>query len=342
MQVDVEASVIVRSRNEADRLRLTLTSLAAQSIAAEVVVVNDGSNDHTHRVLAEAARDLQLLRIDHEVALGRSAAANAGAARASGDVLIFLDGDTLAAPDLVATHLALHAARPGIVARGETHHLRRTRPFLDPEQGTPFPGQEDQVRQMPERERALARVTRAEILGDFAAIDARSQPGIYPGAGPRQLFELEMAALRDHPGCPALWIAASGSNQSVPRAAFLDAGGFDPDLSINEHRELALRLSLAGLTMVAAAARTYHMIHRSGWRDPLEDRDWEAQFYQRHPISEVALLAVLWESLSDRLAEPSRILSIPALVDAARRCDGVVGCEAVRAAHAALTGAVAQ
>jgi glycosyltransferase involved in cell wall biosynthesis len=335
----MQVSVIVRSRNEADRLRLTLASLAAQTVPAEVIVVNDGSDDHTGAVLTEASNDLRLVQIDHEVAMGRSAAANAGAARASGDVLIFLDGDTLAAPNLVATHLALHRARSGIVARGETHHLRRTRPLLDPEQGTPFPGQEDQVRLLPERERKLAQVSRAEIKDDFAGVDARSQPGIYPGAGPRQLFELEMAALRDHPDCPALWVAASGSNQSVPRAAFMDAGGFDPDLSINEHRELALRLSKAGLMMVAAGARTYHMIHRSGWRDPLEDRDWEKRFYQRHPISEVALLAVLWESLSDRIPEPSRILSIPALVEAARRCDGIVGLDAVRAAHAAMTKA---
>ena len=331
----MQVSVIVRSRNEADRLRLTLASLAAQTVPAEVIVVNDGSDDHTPAVLAEAANDLRLIRVDHAVAMGRSAAANAGADRASGDVLLFLDGDTLAAPDLVATHLALHRSRPGIVARGETHHLRRTRPLLDPEQGTPFAGQEDQVRQMPERERKLAQVSRADILGDFAGVDARSQPGIYPGAGPRQLFELEMTALRDHPDCPALWVAASGSNQSVPRAAFTAAGGFDPDLSINEHRELALRLTKAGLKMVAAGARSYHMIHRSGWRDPLEDRDWETRFYQRHPVAEVALLAVLWESLSDRLPAQSRIHSIPALVEAARRCDGVLGPEAVRAAHAA-------
>ena len=333
----MQVSVIIRSRNEADRLRLTLASLAAQTVPAEVIVVNDGSDDHTPAVLVEASVDLQLLCVDHAVAMGRSAAANAGAAHASGDVLVFLDGDTLAAPDLVATHLALHRSRPGIVARGETHHLRSTRPLLDPEQGTPFAGQEEQVRQMSERDRKRAQVTRAEIRDDFAGIDARSQPGIYPGAGPGQLFQLEMTALRNHPDCPALWVAASGSNQSVSRAAFIDAGGFDPDLSINEHRELALRLTNSGLKMVAAGARSYHMIHRSGWRDPLEDRDWEARFYQRHPVAEVALLAVLWESLSDRLPAPSRIHSIPALVEAARRCDGVLGPEAIRHVHASLT-----
>lgn len=333
----MQASVIVRSRNEADRLRLTLESLAVQTVPAEIIVVNDGSDDQTPLVLDRAALEHPLVRIDHDVAMGRSAASNAGALRASGDVLIFLDGDTLAAPDLVASHLALHRERRDALVRGRTHHLRRTRPFRDPEGGEPFPGLEDHVRKMPERERRQALVSRDDIRMNFAAIDARSQPGVYPGAGPRWLFDLEMAALRDHPDCPALWIAASGSNQSMRRDAFMDVGGFDPDLSINEHRELALRLSMAGLSLAASDGRTYHMIHRSGWRDPLVEREWEQRFYARHPISEVPLLAVLWGSLQETMPEPSRILSIPELVVAARQCDGIVGIEAIRAAHFART-----
>jgi len=37
--MSVRASVIIRSKDEADRLRLTLTSLACQSEPPEVVVV---------------------------------------------------------------------------------------------------------------------------------------------------------------------------------------------------------------------------------------------------------------------------------------------------------------
>ena len=55
----MKASVVIRSRNEADRLRLTLASLAGQSEAAEIVVVNDGSTDHTAEILAGAAGELQ-------------------------------------------------------------------------------------------------------------------------------------------------------------------------------------------------------------------------------------------------------------------------------------------
>lgn len=335
----MKATVVIRSRNEADRLRLTLASLSCQTEAAQIVVVDDGSTDHTAAVVAEAARTGDVVAIRHETALGRSAAANAGARQADGDVLIFLDGDTLAGPDLVADHMARHRASPGLVVRGETYHIRCTRPFLDPEAGTPRRGEEERVARMSAEERARSVVTREQIRHDFAAVARRGQPGVYPGYGPRKLFELEMAALRDDADCGVLWAAASGSNQSVGRAAFLESGGFHPDLTINEHRELSLRLCQAGLRMAASAARTYHLIHRSGWRDPLDDKDWEGIFYAAHPRADVALLPLLWQSLSDEkaLAEPLRISSLAQLAAIAADYPSLPRPEAVRAAYMAAS-----
>jgi len=330
----MRASVVIRSKDEADRLRLTLASLAAQTEKPQVVVVNDGSSDHTPTVMAEAAVQLDLAAVHHATPAGRSAAANAGAEKATGDILLFLDGDTLAAPDLVARHLELHRQSPGLVVRGETWHLRCTRTFLDPECGTPRPGDESRAR-MSDRERARSIVTRDQIRGDFSVIDRRGQPGIYPGFGPRKLLELEMDALKDHPGCEVLWAAASGSNQSLSRSAFIESGGFHPEISINEHRELALRLCQRGLRMAPTPARTYHMIHRSGWRDPLQDTAWENVFYDAHPIPEVALLPFLWASLSESPPLPAEafIRSLPELAVTAARYRGIAGLKSVREAH---------
>jgi hypothetical protein len=338
----MRASVIVRSKDEADRLRLTLTSLACQSEPSEVVVVDDGSSDHTLGVLDEMRDALDLTVVHHDRPAGRSAAANAGAAKACGDVLIFLDGDTLAAPDLVTRHLEHHRLDAGCVVRGETWHLRCTRLFLDPEAATPKPGEEDKVARMSAAEIARSVVTRRQIRDEFDTIDSRAQAGIYPGFGPRKLYELEMEALTTQPGCQVLWAAASGSNQSLARTTFVDSGGFHPDLTINEHRELALRLSKQGLRMLGCSGRTYHMIHRSGWRDPLSERDWEDIFYQAHPLPEVALLPLLWASLSDTETIParSRILSLPDLQAAAALCHGLEGRLAVREAHSRRAGAV--
>jgi glycosyltransferase involved in cell wall biosynthesis len=336
----MHASIIVRSKDEADRLRLTLTSLACQSVRPEVIVVNDGSSDHTRDVLDEMKRELDLITVHHDRPAGRSAAANAGAERARGDIVIFLDGDTLAAPDMVARHLEQHGGSGGLIVRGETWHLRCTRLFLDPETAKPKPGQEAQVARLSTAEIARSTVTRQQIREAFDVIDRRAQAGIYPGFGPRKLYELEMEALMTRPDCSVLWAAASGSNQSLARAAFLRSGGFHPDLTINEHRELALRLCKQGLRMVGCTGRSYHMIHRSGWRDPLLERDWEDIFYRAHPLPEVELLPMLWESLSDTVTSsaPSRILSLPALESAASLCHGLVGRQAVREAHLRYAG----
>jgi glycosyltransferase involved in cell wall biosynthesis len=317
-------SVIVRTKDEADRLRLTLTSLGSRISSGadvEVVVVDDGSSDHTDEVMDEAAGWAPLVAVRHAQAKGRGGASNAGARAASGDVLLFLDGDTLVGPDCLSRHLAFHAQAPHRLGRGETLHLRGTRYMLDPETATPRPGERERLARMPLAERDRLKVTRRQILEDFAGIDRRSEPGVYPGAGPRELYALEIAALRDHPGSSVLWAAASGSNFSVPREAFLAVGGFDEALDNNEHRELALRLCTAGCRMALVdGARTYHMTHRSGWRDPLVESDWESVFYDRHPCPEVKLLSVFWASLSGRrgLPEAMRVRSLPELERAAR------------------------
>jgi glycosyltransferase involved in cell wall biosynthesis len=331
----MRASVVIRTKDEADRLRLTLTSLAAQTEKPQVVVVDDGSSDHTAEVVAEAGRELEVVAIHNGKPIGRSSASNAGAAKATGDVVLFLDGDTMASPELVAQHMKLHRQSSGLIVRGETWHLRCTRLFLDPEAGTPRLGEEAKVSRMSEDERARSMVTRHQIQNAFVEIDSRGQPGVYPGFGPRKLLEIEMDALYSHPDCEALWAAAAGSNQSVGRAAFLEGGGFHPDISITEQREFALRLCKRGLRMAGTPARTFHMTHRSGWRDPLEETDWEQIFYEMHPIPEVALLPFLWATLSNPLPFPPQtcIRSLPELAAVANNYRGIKGLKSVREAH---------
>jgi len=175
------------------------------------------------------------------------------------------------------------------------------------------------------------------VCENFDQIDSQAHPGVYPGAGPRQLMELEMHALRSNPDCSVLWMAAAGSNLSVARGAFLEVAGFHPDLTINEHRELALKLCDAGLRMAPVSARSYHLTHRKGWRDPLADADWERVFYDAHPIPEVPLMSVFWASLSEAAPFPdaARIHSLQELETAAGRCCGITGVEKVREAHIA-------
>jgi glycosyltransferase involved in cell wall biosynthesis len=104
-------SVIVTACNNAAVLPRTLHSLQEAvaygrergllaSVRTEVVAVDDGSTDETGAILdafARATGYAKVVRRDRPSS--PSAARNAGAAAATGDVLFFLDGDDLYRPE---------------------------------------------------------------------------------------------------------------------------------------------------------------------------------------------------------------------------------------------------
>lgn len=299
-------SVVIRTHNEAPRLALTLASLERQASLGEVVVVDDGSSDDTADVIATAKSRLPLVAVRHDRARGRSAASNAGARAATADLLIFLDGDTLAGPGMVAAHARLERPSGKTIARGETWHLRSTRFLSNPTSGEFWPLERARGDKMNAAEREGLRVTPDQVRWAFDEIEVRASPGIYPGTGPARLYELEMAALGGQNRAAPLWAAASGSNLSLPRQLFLDAGGFDETLDLNEHRELAYRLISEGARIVPApGARSYHLTHRSGWRDPLVDTSWREAFEHRHPGAPISELIAFWREVADPAARPA-------------------------------------
>lgn len=90
-------SIIITCYNQRLFIRDAVGSALAQSYAdREIVVVDDGSTDGSPKILEEYADacKLQLLETNE----GASAARNRGASLASGDFLVFLDGDDLLLP----------------------------------------------------------------------------------------------------------------------------------------------------------------------------------------------------------------------------------------------------
>ncbi len=294
----MQVSVIIITKDEQPRLTLSLIALGRQTIdwhdGAEIIVVDDGSGT------AVGAADIppngpQPRIIRHERSRGRSASRNAGAAAARGRRLLFLDGDVLLSPQAVEHHGGLADDEMG---RGEQRHLRGTRFFRDPRTGTPWPGKEARVKSMGNLAPYL--VTEDMVAtAPYEKLLERSEVAIYPGAAPRKLYELEMSALRARSVPHAQWMAAAGHNFSIPRAAFLAAAGFDQDISINEHRELALRLCRTGMRVVVVeGAVSLHLTHREGYRDPLTGEDgWEQAFARRHPL-ETEVMMRFWRSLA--------------------------------------------
>ncbi|GAB4216651.1 MAG: glycosyltransferase family 2 protein [Roseiflexaceae bacterium] len=112
-------SIIIPTYNRLDRLRRVLGALERQTVAPdrfEVVVVVDGATDGTDAFLADYRGPLRLTPVVQPNS-GVAAARNNGVARASGELILFIDDDVVPAPDLLAEHLATHAssAEPTVV-----------------------------------------------------------------------------------------------------------------------------------------------------------------------------------------------------------------------------------
>ena len=103
----VEVSVVIPTLNRRDELRTTLASLGAQTLpgsAYEIIVVVDGSTDGTTEMLRHLRLPCPLIVAVHAERRGRAAACNEGARRARGGLLVLLDDDITASPQLLEAH----------------------------------------------------------------------------------------------------------------------------------------------------------------------------------------------------------------------------------------------
>jgi glycosyltransferase involved in cell wall biosynthesis len=105
-------SVVIPAYNHARYLTEAIASALGQTLpAAEVIVVDDGSTDETPQVLA---RHRDRVRIVRQANRGVSAARNAGAMLAQGDLLAFLDADDVWRPEKLEAQAERFAADPAL------------------------------------------------------------------------------------------------------------------------------------------------------------------------------------------------------------------------------------
>jgi GT2 family glycosyltransferase len=107
---DPEVTVLLACHDRRDALPECLEAFARQLVppgAFEVVAIDDGSTDGTR----ELARELELpipFRLLTQPNAGAAAARNRGLPEARGRLLLFVNDDTIPAPDLVQRHIEAH------------------------------------------------------------------------------------------------------------------------------------------------------------------------------------------------------------------------------------------
>lgn len=112
-------SVLMPVHNAEDYLREALDSLWLQTERDfEVIVVDDGSNDGSAEILAQAAEidtRLRIFKIEHG---GVTAALNTGLAKARGQLIARMDADDICEPDRFERQIASLENQPNTVAVG--------------------------------------------------------------------------------------------------------------------------------------------------------------------------------------------------------------------------------
>ena len=114
---DFHISVIIPTYNRCDILEKCLLALHGQTLPGDsfdLIVIDDGSRDATPQVAARFQEEtfgsrLTFLRQQNS---GQNAARNRAIAVARGDLLLFINDDTIAAPTMLAEHCRFHAAHP--------------------------------------------------------------------------------------------------------------------------------------------------------------------------------------------------------------------------------------
>lgn len=217
-------SVVIAAYNAVPLLESTLTSVAAQTRAAdEVIVVDDGSTDGTAALAAALGA-----RVISTPNRGVSAARNTGIINASGDWIALLDADDLWHPDKLARQAYAVSLAPDAALASCDHYQ--------------FHGNDD--------------VVLASIL------DARRQR--YVELGPQELAPGVSRLRAMGTRLVSIGMAFFPSTWLLRRDLAIAIGGFDESLRRCEDYEFLLRALAHGDLLVVDAPLMGYRIHAGG------------------------------------------------------------------------------
>ncbi len=130
-----DLSVVIPTLNNRATLHRTLLTLFDQSLPHdryEIVVLDDGSSDGTDEMVRTLPSPVSV-RYHWQENRGRAAARNAGSRLARGRILLYLDSDIFATPNLLERHYQFYERYPsaiGVQGRTMVHPDSKITPFM--------------------------------------------------------------------------------------------------------------------------------------------------------------------------------------------------------------------
>jgi glycosyltransferase involved in cell wall biosynthesis len=241
----MKLSVIITTYNRPDALKKVLEGLYAQTrLPDEILVADDGSGPDT-RVMLTGFRHRPGPAVFHvwqkDLGFRAARARNKAVAAASGDYLVFLDGDCIPGPCFLADHLAL--AEPGCFFQGKR--------ILVEKELTPKFAVTDT--------RSLGRLVRYAVTAKLGNAHHILRLSMFPGMKNRS-----MSGIRS-------------CNMGVFKTDVVAVNGFNHDFEGwgREDSEFVVRLFKHGLVRKDHPFRAvcYHLWHRENPRTRLSDND---------------------------------------------------------------------
>lgn len=266
----MSVTILICTRDNTASLERTLSSIAAQTVAADiswrVVVVNNASSDDTSRRLQAFAKTVDLQVID-EARPGLSIARNTGVAQARSDYIIFTDDDVTVPADWVGAYAAAFRRYPDAAFFGGD---------IDPV----FPGA-DAARARALTAAAGSCFARFQAGPHDTRIDAASNPKLYP-------FGANMAFRAD----------------ALKQFRFAESLGRRPDGLVLSGEETGLIADMVASGHVGYLVADNPVQH---WIAPSrQTRDYVRQYYygQGWQQASVAATSATWTSQLDRTLSP--------------------------------------
>jgi glycosyltransferase involved in cell wall biosynthesis len=286
-----EISIVIPTYNRAALLDCTLSSVKNQNLSPEhyeVIVVDDGSSDHTAEIVEQYKGSMNLTYLFQEDLGYRAASArNLGIRNAAGKIILFIDSGLILHPECVKAHLDSHrenARKVGVIG-----YVLGIEEIFDPE--------EILLKQI---DLYQPEVTIDTLLKRGEYLDIREQ--VYQSCNDR------IADLR------APWAVFWTGNVSIDKEEIERAGLFDTNYDRRwgvEDLDLGYRLHENRIPFILnRKASSVHCPHYSNTQEKLEqEHENKRYFHHKFPAPETeAFLTCTGIELNDKLAAaPARI-----------------------------------